>query len=59
MLAKCIVDQQLCSFHFTSAVYKKLLLQPFTVEDLEVLIYPKSNDSTLSQATLVPRSCIP
>jgi len=35
VLAKCIVDQQLCSFHFTSAVYKKLLLQPFTVEDLE------------------------
>jgi len=37
VLAKCIVDQQLCAFHFTSAVYKKLLLQPFTVEDLEAV----------------------
>ena len=35
ILAKCIVDNQLCAVQFTSAVYKMLLLQPFTVEDLE------------------------
>jgi len=35
MLAKCIVDNQLCSVNFTAAVYKMLLLQPFVVEDLE------------------------
>ncbi|EKX49753.1 hypothetical protein GUITHDRAFT_67610, partial [Guillardia theta CCMP2712] len=35
ILAKCIVDQQICSVQFTTAVYKKLLLLPFTVEDLE------------------------
>eukprot|EP00802_Teleaulax_amphioxeia_P006958 Tamp_06964.p1 GENE.Tamp_06964~~Tamp_06964.p1 ORF type:complete len:845 (-),score=150.88 Tamp_06964:64-2436(-) len=34
ILAKCIVDQQLSSSSFSSAVYKKLLLKPFTVEDL-------------------------
>ena len=35
ILAKCIVDQQLSSVCFTSAVYKKLLLHPLTLDDLE------------------------
>ena len=37
MLAKSVVDQQLCSFHFAPAVYKKLLLLPLDVEDLEAV----------------------
>jgi hypothetical protein len=49
ILAKCIADQQLSSSGFSSAVYKKLLLKPFTVEDLadvdRFFVFPADVDS--------------
>jgi hypothetical protein len=35
VLAKCIVDQQLSSVALSSTLYKRLLLRPLAVEDLE------------------------